>query len=330
MKSKGLLCVLVMTALSASLVFAAAVAVTIKEWIAPAANTFPHDPAVAPDGSLWYTGMQSNTLGRLDPKTGTIKEYHLPTPESGPHGLAPDKDGSIWFTANYKGYIGKLNPATGEVKEYQMPDRSAQDPHSLVIDRKGIIWFTVQQGNFIGRLDPDTGRVQLKHSPSPNSLPYGIALNSKQVPFYCEFGTNKIAVIDPDTMEISEYVLPEGTRPRRLVVAPDDAIYYSDYARGKLGHLNSGIRKVREWPSPGGPKSKPYGITATPDGIIWYSESGVTPNTVVRFDPRTESFSTWAIPSGGGVVRNMVATPEGNLYLACSGQNKLAIVLVKK
>ena len=87
---------------------------------------------------------------------------------------------------------------------------------------------------------------------------------------------------------------------------------------------------VREWPSPGGPKSKPYGITATPDGIIWYSESGVTPNTVVRLNPGTESFSTWAIPSGGGVVRNMVATPEGNLYLACSGQNRLAIVLVNK
>jgi hypothetical protein len=31
------------------------------------------------------------------------------------------------------------------------------------------------------------------------------------------------------------------------------------------------------------------------------------------------------IPSGGSVVRNMVATPEGKLYLACSGVNKVAI-----
>jgi hypothetical protein len=29
--------------------------------------------------------------------------------------------------------------------------------------------------------------------------------------------------------------------------------------------------------------------------------------TLVRFDPATEKFQTWEIPSGGGVVRNMMA-----------------------
>ena len=51
----------------------------------------------------------------------------------------------------------------------------------------------------------------------------------------------------------------------------------------------------------------------------------MTPNTLVRFDPRTEQFSSAPIPSGGGVVRNMVATPQDALYLACSGVNKVAI-----
>ena len=53
----------------------------------------------------------------------------------------------------------------------------------------------------------------------------------------------------------------------------------------------------------------------------------MTPNTLVRFDPRTEQFSSAPIPSGGGVVRNMVATPDGELYLACSGVNKVAIAV---
>jgi virginiamycin B lyase len=44
--------------------------------------------------------------------------------------------------------------------------------------------------------------------------------------------------------------------------------------------------------------------------IVWYSESAVNPNTLVRFDPKTEKFQTWAIPSGGGVVRHMVTTKE--------------------
>lgn len=32
------------------------------------------------------------------------------------------------------------------------------------------------------------------------------------------------------------------------------------------------------------------------------------------------------IPPSGGVVRNMVATPDRRLYLACSGVNKVAVV----
>jgi virginiamycin B lyase len=56
----------------------------------------------------------------------------------------------------------------------------------------------------------------------------------------------------------------------------------------------------------------------------------VKPNTLVRFDPKSERFSTKQIPSGGGVVRNMVATPDGHLYLACSGVNKVAAVDLTK
>jgi len=59
----------------------------------------PHDPLVASDGSLWYTGQFANVLGRLDPHTGQINEYRLKTPNAGPHGLVADKDGNIWYTS---------------------------------------------------------------------------------------------------------------------------------------------------------------------------------------------------------------------------------------
>src|SRR5215469_2781843 len=111
------------------LLTAAAPNVFIKEFDVPTPNSRPHDPAVAPDGSLWYTGQRANKLGRLDPSTGKIKEFPLKTPDSGPHSLVADSEGNIWFTANYKGYIGKLDPSTGKVTEYPMPDPRATDPH---------------------------------------------------------------------------------------------------------------------------------------------------------------------------------------------------------
>ena len=84
----------------------------------------------------------------------------------------------------------------------------------------------------------------------------------------------------------------------------------------------------RAWPSPGGPKSEPYGIVASKD-FIWYSESGTKPNTVVRFDPKTEKFQTWTIPSGGYIVRKMDVTPDGNPVLATSTVNGVGLVEVK-
>jgi virginiamycin B lyase len=299
----------------------------IREYEVPTPKSRPHDPAVAPDGSLWVTEQEANKLGRLDPKTGKFREYALKTAASGPHGLVADKDGRIWFTANSKGYIGRLDPRTGKVAEYPMPDPKARDPHTPVFDRTGVLWFTAQQANLVGRLDPKTGDVQLKEVPTAYSRPYGIAVSPDGVPYFVEFGSNKLASIDPKSIQISEYPLPAGTRPRRLAFATDGTVYYSDFARGYLGHFDPKTRKVEEWPSPGGNKSQPYGIAVTPDGMIWYSESGVTPNTLVRFDPKTKSFSSIPIPSGGGVVRNMVATNDGRLYLACSGVNKVAIAV---
>jgi virginiamycin B lyase len=179
--------------------------VAIEEWSLPAPGSLPHDPAVAPDGSLWYTAQKANRLGRLDPVTGRIAEYELPTPGSGPHGLTVDRAGDVWYTGNSAGI-------------------------------------------------------------------------------------------------------------------------YSDYGRGSLGRLDPGSGEVREWASPGGPSSKPYGIAITADGMVWYSESGVEPNTVVRFDPRAQRFARADIPSGGGVVRNMAAAPDGRVYIACSGANKVGVV----
>ena len=304
-----------------------ALKVEIKEYEVPTPQARPHDPAVAPDGSLWVTEQLANKLGRLDPASGQFREYPLKTPKSGPHGLVADKDGNIWFTAVSAAYVGKLDPKTGAVTEYHMPDPRATDPHTPVFDSSGILWFTLESSNFVGRLDPRSAEVRLKEVPTPHAVPYGIVVSMKGVPYFCEFGTNKLASIDPKTMDIREYPLPQGARPRRLALAGDGTIYYTDYARGFLGHFDPTGDTLEEWPSPGGAASHPYGI-AFSRGMVWYSESEVHPNTLVRFDPKTHKFASTAIPSGGGVVRNMAATPDGRIYLACSGVNKVAVVTV--
>jgi virginiamycin B lyase len=192
----------------------------IDLWDVPTQGSRPHDPRGAKDGSIWWTGQLANKLGRIDPKTGAIREYTLKSPYTGPHGLAEDKDGNIWFTGNNLGLIGKLDPKTGITTEYPIPDKSAKDPHTINIAPDGIVWFTVQNANMVGRLDPASADIKLVTSPTEKSRPYGLIINSKGVPYFVEFGAPKIASIDPQTMAIREYPLPNAAAGRGASPSP--------------------------------------------------------------------------------------------------------------
>src|SRR5438552_9281541 len=212
-----------------ALVHAGAIAdnvdVKIDQWMTPSSPPYPHDPTVAPDGSIWYTGQRANVVGRFDPATQQFKEYKLPTSSSGPHGLQPDKDGNIWYTGNAAGLIGKIDPKTGKITEYKMPNPRAREPHTTALLRDGRIFFTVQAGNFVGVLDPKAadGAIKLIESPTINSRPYGVRLDSKGVPYFDEFNSNKIGSADPKTLVVREFELPnKASRPRRIAIGKDD------------------------------------------------------------------------------------------------------------
>jgi virginiamycin B lyase len=214
------------------------------------------------------------------------------------------------------------------VTEYKMPETG--DPHTLVFDKAGILWFTMQNANRIGRLDPKSGEIKLLTPPTAKSRPYGMALDSKGNLFVVQFGVNKVARVDTKTLEIKEFTLPDAaSRPRRITITSDDMVWYADYSRGYLGKLDPATGKVTEYASPSGPKSAPYGISAIKD-VIWYSESETEPNTVVRFDPKTEKFQSWAIPGGGNIVRNTDVTKDGDFVLANSLTNEVTLVRVPK
>ena len=55
----------------------------------------------------------------------------------------------------------------------------------------------------------------------------------------------------------------------------------------------------------------------------------VSPTSIadpVAGPPKTEKSARAIIPSGGGTVRNMAATSDGRVYIACSGVNKVGVV----
>jgi virginiamycin B lyase len=299
--------------------------VTFREWVVPTLGQRARDPIEAADGMIWWAGQWGNLIGRINPKTGAMKEWPLPA-DAKPHSVFADRQGHIWYTGNGNGTIGRFDPKTETIKVFAMPDPKARDPHTAVVDKAGIIWFTMQLSNMVGRLDPATGGIRVKPLPTPNSRPYGIKLDKSGGLWIACNGSNRLVHVDPGGMAIREYPIPDPkSKIRRLDIAPDGMIWYVNSARGRIGRLDPDTGKAKEWPSPSGPKSHPYAI-AVVNGVIWYNESGVRPDMLVRFDPKSETFQSWPIPSGSifaGIVRHLDVTRNGNLLIHQSATNRI-------
>ena len=77
----------------------------------------------------------------------------------------------------------------------------------------------------------------------------------------------------------------------------------------------------------------PRHLEVVVDGIVWYNESGMRPDALVRFDPATETFQSWPIPSGNvhaGIVRHMRPTRDGDLLIHQSSTNRIVKVTTKR
>lgn len=278
---------------------------SIQEWPVPWEETRPRDPAVAPDGDIWFVGQTGDYIGHFEPETEEFERFSLPD-GTGPHNVIVTDDGEIWYAGNRAAHIGRLDPESGDIHKVPMPDERARDPHTLVEAPDGNLWFTVQGGNFIGHLDRDSGEVTLVDVPVERARPYGIIVTPDGRPWATLFGTNRLATVDPASMELDMVELPRSkARPRRLARTDDGAIWYVDYVQGYLGRFDPDSGSFEEWRSPAADNARPYGMIVDGENRLWYVETGPQPNMFVGFDPGEESFSGTPIPSGAGAVRHM-------------------------
>ncbi|MEX2181405.1 MAG: hypothetical protein WD771_05140 [Gemmatimonadaceae bacterium] len=276
------------------------------EWEVPYGGR-PRDPYVAPDGRVWFVGQAGNYIGRLDPRSGDFTRFEI---DSGthPHTLIIDPRGQVWYAGNRNAMIGRLDPATGVITRYPMPDPAVRDPHSMVFDQKGNIWFSAQRSHHVGHLDVRTGKITLIPT-GAGSGPYGIAINSRGVPWFNLFATNKLGTVDPATMQLSTVDLPhERARGRRIAITSDDVVWYVDYSRGFLGRYDPRTGgAVEEFPMPGGPASLPYGMAADDRDRLWMAESGRSGAVLWGYDPKTKQFfgRTLVGREGNNTIRHM-------------------------
>jgi hypothetical protein len=102
--------------------------INVEYYVFGASRSSVHDPAIGPDGRVWYVDTWRNCVGTLDPKTGAITEYSTHRDEAGPHGIDVAGDGTVWYAATAIGSIGRFRPDDGGspvVRHFRGPSRSS-------------------------------------------------------------------------------------------------------------------------------------------------------------------------------------------------------------
>lgn len=279
----------------------------------------PHDVAPAPDGGVWYTAQRTGELGYLDPKTGATRMVKLGS-GSAPHGVIVGPDGAPWVTDSGQNAIVRVDPLSKEVKVFQLPGPNV-NLNTAAFDRFGILWFTGQSGYF-GHVDPNTGAVKVLPSPR-GAGPYGITSTPDGRIFYASLANSHIAWVDL-TEDIATPIDPPtpGQGARRVWSDSKSQIWVSEWNAGQLGFFSAHVNLWREWKIPGA-NPMPYAVYVDDQDIVWLTDFGA--NAIVRFDPRTETFTSYPHAQPNAAVRQLLGRP-GEVWGAMSGQDKLLLI----
>jgi virginiamycin B lyase len=280
--------------------------VDIREWLVPWQASEPGHAFVDAGGRVWFVGQSGSYIGNFSPESAEFNRYDL-RKGTVPTSIAVDSNRNVWFTSNKRRLIGSLNPSTGRVQEFSMPDNKAKDPMSIVLDQADNIWFTVENGNFLGRLQTATGQIDLIPIQTKKVRPHGIALDSNGDPWAAASGKNLLLHVNRADLSVTEIRTPnENSRFRRIAITSDNQVWYADFELGNIGRYNPQLGDFREWPLPGGPNSRPHGISVDKNDRLWIIETGSDPNRLIGFDTANETFLTQSdIPSGAGSINDM-------------------------
>ena len=106
-------------------------------------------------GWIWFTAMDHNRVGYIDPDTDKIKMFSMLTANSRPRRIKVNSKGIAWTGLYGASKLARIDPETGEVKEYDLPVANAQ-PYPIGIDAKDRIWVGTNGDDKLVMFNPVT------------------------------------------------------------------------------------------------------------------------------------------------------------------------------
>jgi streptogramin lyase len=247
----------------------------------------PHRIVLGPDGNVWWTSTESNSVHRLriaDEVIQSVEGFDGILPTGITVGRSAGGAANIWV-AN-QGTDVPLEGSelieirtSGVVHEHHVLDVEDQPVDVEMDPTQTYVYFTAPGSNRVGRIDiqdPGWGVVEyldgvLLHGPK------GITAAENGSMYFAELFGDRIIRITPsgelDVLENVDFEFPDSGPAD--IVAVGNVLWFTEQRASRIGKITLSepgvVLDFAEFDTPT-PCSSPKGINPGPNGTIWFTE----------------------------------------------------------
>ncbi len=168
----------------------------------------PYGIDIAPDGGVWFSQLNENRIGRIDPESLAVELVETPFPA--PRRLRFDSKGILWVPSFSAGLLAAYDPVSKQFRSWPLPTEPLQGetPYALHVDRRtDQVWICGTNSDSMIRFEPEPERFTVY--PLPTRVSYTRELdfdaagrvwtsNSNSPAWQIEGGQPHVLRLDPD------------------------------------------------------------------------------------------------------------------------------------
>ena len=196
--------------------------------------------------------------------------------------------------------------------------RDGDHPHDVAPTADGAgVWYTAQLAGELGLLDPATGEIE-RIGLGPGSAPHGVIVGPDGAAWVTDSGMNAIVRVDGETREVTVYPVAGGNANLNTAVFDPGGVLWFTGQNGVVGRLDPAVAQPGEpVPVTAAPRGRgPYGITATPDGRVFFASLAGSYLGRARFDDGAITITELDPPTPNQGARRVWSDSRGVVWIS--------------
>ena len=276
-------------------------------------------------GIIWMEVRDSgpndrHVLGRLDPRTEAFEMFDPSSVSSATLGntIEVDPQGKVWTAARPGAYV--FDPVTKKFIHFKGTTPTLGG-YGIAGDANGNGWFCNLNWDIIGFANYKTGKVsELRLRPRQETLELATPEDLDAFKPIQGASAPGDAVDEPVTGRLPL----RGLQSPRRMGAGGNFVWWANWWGASISSIDIRTHEIRYYPIPF-PDSQPYGMDVDKNGMVWVTL--FVDEHVAKFDPRTERWTTYRLPSLGNELRHLTVDDSKEIpevWVASFRTSKLA------